>query len=76
MPAKTTEEILNLAIENNNKTVEVSLLVGSMLRSTHFIEYQQGIVLDEGCDGIETKKTTAEFLSAYPDAWWKLDQIC
>ena len=71
----TTSELLSLAAEN---AIEASLLLTGGLRSTHFLYQENGLVIDEGCDGDLRKVSPALFLLDYPDGLevvWRIDQI-
>lgn len=71
----TSRELLAL-VEGN--IVEASLLLMGGLRSTHFLDFEDGLINDEGCDGECRQVTPEQFLLDYPDSRgrvWRLDQL-
>jgi hypothetical protein len=67
-----TNQLINLLKDNPSKLIEVVLLLNS-LNATHFIMFENNIIVDEGIDGVKIKWNKDEFKRVYSSAVWKID---
>jgi len=63
----------------DSATVEAEMYMGG-LKVTHFLEWYEGRLYDEGCDGVRLRTSCKEFYNRYPNTFWiiyddKADQI-
>jgi len=68
---KTTEELVEI-LKKSEICVEASLRLNYGGLSTHFLNYADGILYDEGCDGEEFETTLEEFATRYWNRQWKI----
>ena len=59
--------------KRDNAVVEAELH-GKGIKSTHFLEFYEHRLYDEGCDGYRIRTSMKQFRKQYPKANWALDE--
>ena len=71
----TATELLKLAFLNQQKWIEVTLLLNFNGKATHFITTKKNLIFDEGIDGELVKWKKEDFIEHYKNSQWMIDQI-
>lgn len=70
----TTKQLIALLEMELGGVIEARLCLNGGY-GTHFLDYYEGYLINEGIDGEECKETLDEFYAAYPTAFWVVDNI-
>jgi len=60
--------------ERDNAIVE-AMIINGQIRVTHFLEWWNGRLHDEGCDGHRIRTSLKEFTNRYPRTIFYLDEF-
>lgn len=71
----TTKQLIALLEMELGGVIEARLCLKHGGYGTHFLDYYEGYLLNEGIDGEEIKETLDEFYASYSTAYWIVDNI-
>ena len=70
----STEQLVEVVQSNKNKYFEVELILDGGV-ATHFIYARDGLLFDEGIDGVEQDITPDIFADFYKGKLWNIFQV-
>lgn len=71
----TTENLLEIILNNPKKMIEARLIINNFLRGTHFIYFNGKNIFDEGIDGEKKLVSKKYFFENYNFKYWIIDNI-